>query len=73
MLSADDIKGTFKNTKKEWVMDTNRNWAGAWDRTMMAITFAEAGEHETARELLAEKQKECRPTTETEKREATGN
>lgn len=34
---------------------------GAWDRMMMAITFAEAGEHETAKNILD-------PATEKDKR-----
>lgn len=28
------------------------NTISTWDRLMMAITFAEVGEHETAREML---------------------
>ena len=42
-------------------MDTNRKRISEWDRIMMAITFAEAGEHNTARELLEEKREEVRP------------
>lgn len=42
-------------------MDTRHIRISAWDRIMMAITFAEAGEHDTARELLSKKQKEQRP------------
>jgi len=39
-------------------METNTNRISKWDRIMMAITFAEAGEHETAKEILNEKQNE---------------
>ena len=40
-----------------------------WDRFMMAITFAEAGETKTAIELLDEKTKEKRPETRARKSE----
>lgn len=49
--------------KKEIVMETNNNHISTWDRVMMAITFAEVGEHDTARELFKEKQNEQRPET----------
>jgi len=43
-----------------------------WDRVMMAITFAEAGEPETAKDLLKKHAKRQRPESkirkETEKR-----
>ena len=42
-------------------METSNPRISKWDRIMMAITFAEVGEHETARELLTEKRKEQRP------------
>jgi hypothetical protein len=42
-------------------METNNNRISTWDRIMMAITFAEVGEHDTARELLKDKQNEQRP------------
>lgn len=50
-------------------MDTRNISINAWDRIMMAITFAEAGEHETARELLTKKQKEQRPESRNRKSE----
>lgn len=44
-------------------MSLEANKLSLWDRVMMAITFAEAGEHKTAVELLnrnnSEKQKEA--------------
>ena len=42
-------------------METNKTRISKWDRIMMAMTFAEVGEHATARELLTEKRKEQRP------------
>ncbi|MFZ5758145.1 MAG: hypothetical protein ACOY32_00760 [Thermodesulfobacteriota bacterium] len=33
-------------------MATEQKKLGAWDRIMMAITFAEAGEHDTAKSIL---------------------
>ncbi len=42
-------------------METSKNRITTWDRIMMAIAFAEVGEHDTARELLAEKRKDRRP------------
>ncbi|MCF6289877.1 MAG: hypothetical protein L3J03_02590 [Desulfobacterales bacterium] len=33
-------------------MKTQMENISAWDRIMMAITFAEAGEHETARKVM---------------------
>ena len=35
-------------------MHTNTNKISLWDRIMMAITFAEANDGETAREMLDE-------------------
>jgi len=40
-----------------------------WDRIMMAISFAEAGEAKTAIELLDNKTKEKRPETRARKSE----
>ncbi len=40
-----------------------------WDRIMMAITFAEAGEEKTAIELLDNKTRERRPETRVRKTE----
>jgi hypothetical protein len=37
-------------------METRTPVITTWDRIMMAITFAEVGEHETARELLTRKE-----------------
>lgn len=42
-------------------MTTEKNTISAWDRIMMAITFAEADEELTARELLQGTKKEQRP------------
>lgn len=39
-------------------MDTNHEKISAWDRVMMAITFAEAGEDKTAIDLLNQKEDE---------------
>jgi len=50
-------------------METNTNRITAWDRIMMAIAFAEEGEHETARELLTEKYNEQRPESRNRKSE----
>lgn len=50
-------------------METNTIRISQWDRIMMAITFAEAGEHETAKELLTEKQNELRPESRNRKAE----
>jgi len=36
-------------------MKTKTERLNAWDRIMMAITFAEAGEAETAREVLSKR------------------
>ena len=44
-------------------MEHNTKKLNLWDRIMMAITFAEAGEEETAMELLDQKTKEKRPET----------
>lgn len=56
-----------KLIKKEIAMKTNNSRISTWDRIMMAITFAEAGEHDTARELLKERQNIQRPETRNEK------
>ena len=42
-------------------METRNPVITTWDKIMMAITFAEVGEHETARELLTQKESETRP------------
>jgi len=47
-------------------MKTGKDRLSRWDRIMMAITFAEAGEAETAREMLQNrtgKQKRQEPKT----------
>lgn len=53
-------------------MTTGTKKINAWDRIMMAITFAEADEENTAREMLnigrKEQRPESRPRKETEKR-----
>jgi hypothetical protein len=36
-------------------MNTQTEKINAWDRIMMAITFAEAGEAETARQLISKR------------------
>ena len=46
--------------KKERIMETRENLISTWDKIMMAITFAEEGEHDTARELLTDKRSEQR-------------
>ena len=48
-------------------MNTYTEKLNAWDRIMMAITFAEAGEAETAREVLS-KRPETRSRKESAKR-----
>jgi len=51
------------------LMEKNR--LNRWDRIMMAITFAEAGEFETAREIMdqrARKQQEAQLRKESERR-----
>jgi len=50
-------------------METNTNRISTWDRIMMAVAFAEEGEHETARELLTEKHNEQRPEARNRKSE----
>jgi len=50
-------------------MNTNKNRLNAWDRIMMAITFAEANEHESAREILDENRNERRPELRNRKEE----
>ena len=51
-------------------MSTTSRKLSAWDRIMMAITFAEADEPQTARELLTSEKIEKRP--ETRSRKETG-
>ena len=50
-------------------MNTNTEKLNAWDRIMMAITFAEANEPETAREVIS-KRPERRSRKEAAKRPA---
>jgi len=50
-------------------MTTNTTKISAWDRIMMAISFAEADDEKTARELLNPETNEQRP--ETRKRKET--
>ncbi len=50
-------------------METNTNRISAWDRIMMAVAFAEEGEHETAKELLTGKYNEQRPESRNRKSE----
>ena len=50
-------------------MEHNTKKLNLWDRIMMAITFAEAGESGTAIELLENKIKEKRPETRARKSE----
>lgn len=51
----------YQINTKEIIMETNKNRINTWDRIMMAIAFAEVGEHDSARELLKKKQNEQRP------------
>ena len=50
-------------------MEPNTKKLNLWDRIMMAITFAEAGEAETAVNLLDKKTKEQRPENRARKSE----
>ena len=50
-------------------MEHKTNKLNLWDRFMMAITFAEAGEEKTAIELLDNKTREQRPETRIRKSE----
>ena len=50
-------------------MKQNTNRLNLWDRIMTAITFAEAGEAETAIEFLEKKTNEQRPETRIRKNE----
>ena len=50
-------------------MEHNTKKLNLWDRIMMAITFAEAGEAETAIELLDKKTTEQRPESRVRKAE----
>ena len=52
-------------------METGKHRLNSWDRIMMAITFAEAGEAETARAMLRKRpQKQQRPEAKTRKGKA---
>jgi hypothetical protein len=46
---------------EEKTLEHNTKKLNLWDRIMLAITFAEAGEEKTAIELLDQKTKEQRP------------
>ncbi len=48
-------------------MTTRTTKLSTWDRIMMAITFAEADEPQTARELLTPEKTEKRPEARTRK------
>jgi hypothetical protein len=48
-------------------MSTQSKKLSAWDRIMMAITFAEADEPQTAREMLNPARVETRPETRAKK------
>ena len=67
------VKGRSKHTDpityfiRRDTMNTYTEKLNAWDRIMMAITFAEAGEAETAREVLS-KRHETRSRKESAKR-----
>jgi hypothetical protein len=50
-------------------LEHNTNKPNLWDRIMMAITFAEAGEEKTAIELLDKKTNEQRSETRIRKTE----
>jgi len=50
-------------------LEHNTKKLNLWDRIMMAITFAEAGEAKTAIEMLDNKTKEQRPETRVRKSE----
>jgi hypothetical protein len=50
-------------------LEYNTKKLNLWDRIMMAITFAEAGEEKTAVELLDKKIKEQRPESRVRKSE----
>lgn len=49
-------------------MSTYTKHINKWDRIMMAITFAEAGEVETARVLMNQETNKHRPESRTAKR-----
>ena len=50
-------------------MSTEKRALSKWDKIMMAITFAEAGEHETAKDILEQTdKKQKRPETRVEQR-----
>lgn len=51
-------------------MSKSKDQLNLWDRIMMAITFAEAGEHETAKDMLTRKAQNQRPESRTEKEQA---
>jgi len=48
-------------------MKSKTDRLNAWDRIMMAITFAEAGEDQTAREILENRKTVERPESRTRK------
>lgn len=50
-------------------METNTNRISKWDRVMMAIAFAEAGEYDTAQGFLIEEQAKKRSELRTGKSE----
>ena len=50
-------------------LEQNTKKLNLWDKIMMAITFAEAGEEKTAIDLLGNKTKEKRPETRARKSE----
>jgi hypothetical protein len=51
------------------IMATEKRELSKWDRIMMAITFAEAGEYKTAQDVLEQTdRKQKRPETRVEQR-----
>lgn len=51
-------------------MSKRKNNLNMWDRIMMAITFAEAGDADTARDMLSRKSQKQRPASRNEKENA---
>lgn len=52
-------------------MESKKNNLNMWDRIMMAITFAEAGETKTASDILDNRtEKQLRPESKTRKESA---
>jgi hypothetical protein len=51
----------FQTVSGGKTMTTKSNKLSAWDRIMMAITFAEAGDPTTAREIYTTDAREQRP------------